>query len=309
MDPRYKETVRSADQTVHGKLAKSKLPTLLQTAQRIGFDQIMRIKGNVGEKGRKVSLHSLMYRLGYNVNCMSIFGPDLDHVVTRILLQEFSDDQSELFWSFNLPLPLWLSSRLTASCRRTRRARKAIRDVLFAWYQKGGLETASEEMKAIVAPFEKAGNPPDVASKFMSMMVIAFMANTPETLGWLFLYITQAPALFKIIREECDALGEDFVDVNFKVATPHLYSAFFETFRQCVFTGTPATVIKQCTLPGIEDHVFQPGDILSSMGEACAMDAEVYGPDARLWKGHRFLGEGEQLLKYDLTFGSGRSRK
>jgi len=103
--------------------------------------------------------------------------------------------------------------------------------------------------------------------------------------------------------------GEDLVQVNFKVATPHLYSAFFETFRQCVFTGTPATVIRPCTLPGIEDHVFQPGDILHSMAEACAMDADVYGPDVRYWKGHRFVGEGDQLLKYDLTFGLGRSRK
>lgn len=326
MDPRYKETVRTADQTVHGKLAKSKLVTLLQTAQRVGFEEIERFKGGVssssssfqqeggekdGGKSKKVSLHSLMYRLGFNVNCISIFGPDLNHHATRMLLQDFTEQQSELYWSFNLPLPLWLSSRLTAGCRRTRKARQALFDTLMAWYQRGGLESASEEMKAIVRVFEAAGSPPDVGSKFLNMMVVAFMANTPETLGWLFVYVTQAPALCKVIREECDALGEgeDLVQVNFKVATPHLYSAFFETFRQCVFTGTPATVIRPCTLPGIEDHVFQPGDILHSMAEACAMDADVYGPDVRYWKGHRFVGEGDQLLKYDLTFGLGRSRK
>lgn len=143
-------------------------------------------------------------------------------------------------------------------------------------------------------------------------MMVAFLANTPETLGWLFTHITQAPALFQTIRKECDALGDDYSvnSMNFKEATPHLYSAFFETFRMYVFTGTPATVIKPCTLPGMGDHVFQPGDILHSMGEAAAMDTEVYGPDARVWKGHRFVGEkGERLLKYDLTFGTGRSRK
>lgn len=142
--------------------------------------------------------------------------------------------------------------------------------------------------------------------------MIAFLANTPETLGWLFTHITQAPQLFAKIRVECDALGEDYAvnNVNFKQATPHLYSAFFETFRLYVFTGTPATVIQPCKLPGMGDHIFQPGDILHSMGEAAAMDTEVYGPDAWLWKGHRFVGEGgEDLLKYDLTFGIGRSRK
>lgn len=144
------------------------------------------------------------------------------------------------------------------------------------------------------------------------VMMIAFLANTPETLGWLFTHITQAPELFKMIRDECDALGTDYSvnSINFKQATPHLYSAFFETFRLYVFTGTAATVISPCTLPGMGDHVFQPGDILHSMGAAAAMDVEVYGPDAKLWKGHRFVGEaGENLLKYDLTFGIGRSRE
>lgn len=145
-------------------------------------------------------------------------------------------------------------------------------------------------------------------------MMIAFLANTPETLGWLFTHITQAPALLEAIRAECDALGgpDDYVlnNTNFKQATPYLYSALFETFRLYVFTGTPATVIRPCTLPGMGDHVFQPGDILHSMGEAAALDVEVYGPDARVWKGHRFVGDkGESLLKYDLTFGIGRSRK
>lgn len=143
--------------------------------------------------------------------------------------------------------------------------------------------------------------------------MIAFLANTPETLGWLFTHITQASALLAAIRNECDALGSDMPPVNsinFKQATPHLYSALFETFRMCVFTGTPATVVRACTLPGMGEHVFQPGDILHSMGEAAAMDVDVYGPDARMWKGHRFVGDGgEHLLKYDLTFGTGRSRK
>lgn len=144
------------------------------------------------------------------------------------------------------------------------------------------------------------------------VMMIAFLANTPETLGWLFTHITQAPQLLKKIREECDALGEDYIvnNTNFKQVTPHLYSAFFETFRLYVFTGTPATVIQPCTLPGMGDHVFQPGDILHSMGEAAAMNTGIYGSDAHFWKGHRFVGDdGERLLKYDLTFGIGRSRK
>jgi hypothetical protein len=143
----------------------------------------------------------------------------------------------------------------------------------------------------------------------MPVMMIAFLANTPESLGWLFTHLVQAPELFKVVRAECDALGPSIMTTNFKESTPHLYSAFFETFRHYVFTGTPATVIKPCTLPGMGDHVFQPGDILHSMQEACAMDVEVFGPDVRYWKGHRFVGEGEPLLKYDLTFGIGRSRK
>lgn len=152
--------------------------------------------------------------------------------------------------------------------------------------------------------------------------MIAFLANTPEALGWLFTHLVQAPALLAAVRDECDALhsgssapGEEgdyyaLHSANFKRATPYLHSALFETFRLYVFTGTPATVVSPCTLPGMGDHVFRPGDILHSMGEAAGLDVGVYGDDARVWKGHRFVGdEGEGLLKYDLTFGTGRSRE
>lgn len=76
---------------VHGRLAKSKLATLLETVRGIGFGEIMRIRKAVGDEGRVVSLHTLMYRLGYNVNCIGIFGPRLDHVATRIALQSFTE--------------------------------------------------------------------------------------------------------------------------------------------------------------------------------------------------------------------------
>lgn len=91
MDPRYKTTVRNADQTVHGRLAKSRLASLLDTVQSIGYSEIRRIKEAVGRDGKVVSLHTLMYRLGYNVNCIGIFGPDLDHIATRIVLQAFTE--------------------------------------------------------------------------------------------------------------------------------------------------------------------------------------------------------------------------
>jgi hypothetical protein len=91
MDPRHKATVRTADQTVHGKLAKSKLKTLLETVQRIGYQEIDRIAEAVGPEGKVVSFHSQLYRLGYNVNCIGIFGPELDHVKTRIALQGFTE--------------------------------------------------------------------------------------------------------------------------------------------------------------------------------------------------------------------------
>lgn len=141
--------------------------------------------------------------------------------------------------------------------------------------------------------------------------MIAFLANTPETLGWLFTYITQAPVLFDAIRKECDALPSrdmsEYAGLNWKEVAPHLHSALFETCRHYVFTGTPATVVQPCTLPGMGDHIFQAGDILHSMGEGCAMDERLYGSDARLWKRHRFVKDGEKMLKYDLTFGIGRS--
>lgn len=140
--------------------------------------------------------------------------------------------------------------------------------------------------------------------------MVAFLTNTPETLGWLFTNLTQAPVLLQAVRDECNNAAAVSSNTNFKQATPYLYSALFETCRLYVFTGTPATVVRPCTLPGTGDHVFQPGDILHAMGAAAALDVDVYGPDARLWKGHRFVGEkGEGLLKYDLTFGIGRSRR
>ncbi|KAJ4391012.1 hypothetical protein N0V93_004625 [Gnomoniopsis smithogilvyi] len=310
MDPKYRTTVRNADQTVHSRLAKSKLASLLDKVREIGYSEIQRFKKAAGSDGRFVSLHTLMYRLGYNVNCIGIFGPQLDHVETRVILQTFTEDQHMLFASFNWPLPIWLSTLVIPGARRTARARKRLFSLLFKWYKAGGVQSASPELKAIVQVFEDVNASPDIGSKFLNMMMIAFLANTPETLGWLFTHITQTPQLFSRIREECDALGEEYAlnSINFKQATPYLYSAFFETFRLYVFTGTPVTVIRPCKLPGMGDHIFQPGDILHSMGEAAAMDIEVYGDDAQLWKGHRFVGEGgEDLLKYDLTFGIGRS--
>lgn len=91
MDPRYKTTVRNADQTVHSRLARSKLASLLDTVQGIGYSEIQRFKEAVGEGGSFVSLHTLMYRLGYNVNCIGIFGSRLDHVKTRVVLQSFTE--------------------------------------------------------------------------------------------------------------------------------------------------------------------------------------------------------------------------
>lgn len=93
-DPRYKSTVRQADQTVHGRLAKSRLATLLETVKEIGYAEIERMRHAVGDSGKVVSLHTLMYRLGYNVNCIGIFGPRLDHVATRIILQNFTEVSS-----------------------------------------------------------------------------------------------------------------------------------------------------------------------------------------------------------------------
>lgn len=97
MDPRYKTTVRAADQTVHGRLATSRLATLLATVQQVGHDEIARVRrevivgGSEDGGGRVVSLHTLLYRLGYNVNCRAIFGPALDHVATRVALQSFTE--------------------------------------------------------------------------------------------------------------------------------------------------------------------------------------------------------------------------
>lgn len=91
MDPRYRTTVRTADQTVHGRLAKSRLSSLLDTVRAIGCDEIQSMKKTVGQDGKIVSLHTLLYRLGYNVNCIGIFGPQLDHVATRIALQSFTE--------------------------------------------------------------------------------------------------------------------------------------------------------------------------------------------------------------------------
>lgn len=84
-------------QTVHRRLAKGNIQTLLRTTEEIGFGEIDRFKTAVDPDGRKLSLHSLIHRLGFNVNCIGIFGPDLDHSAMRVLLQNFTESQSELF--------------------------------------------------------------------------------------------------------------------------------------------------------------------------------------------------------------------
>lgn len=138
-----------------------------------------------------------------------------------------------MFNSFDWPLPLWFPSRVVPGARKTIKARTALYDLLLAWHKSGGLKTASDAIKAIVGVSEDAQSPPDIGSKFLNMMMVA---NTPEALGWMFTPILQAPALFQVIREECDVLqGDSIVNTNFKTATPHLYSAFFETFRLLCF--------------------------------------------------------------------------
>lgn len=99
-----------------------------------------------------------------------------------------------LFYSFNWPLPLWLSTQLSAGARRTVKARKELYGHLFkyvqplpllillslareellliydrySWYKSGGVEAASPEMQAIVQVFEEARSPPDISSKFLN---------------------------------------------------------------------------------------------------------------------------------------------
>lgn len=68
-------------------------------------------------------------------------------------------------------------------------------------------------------------------------MMIAFLANTPETLGWLFTHLVQSPKLLEKVRAECDAVGDVEPTAPFLKLTPHLYSALFETCRLYVFTG------------------------------------------------------------------------
>lgn len=80
----------------------------------------------------------------------------------------------------------------------------------------------------------------------------------------------------------------------------------FESFRMYVMIGTSAIVKAPIRLPGIS-HTFQPGTVLKAMGPSAAMSVENYGEDVALWKGHRFVGSGENMLQYDLTFSTGRS--
>lgn len=116
--------------------------------------------------------------------------------------------------------------------------------------------------------------------------------------------------LFAKVKAECDALpAGSLINFDFKTETPYFYSALFETFRMWVFTGTSAIIKKPTKLPGMGDKVFQPGDNIRQMGQAIGRSTDIYGPDAMLWKGHRFVGEGAELLQYDMTFGIGRSRE
>ncbi|EME88998.1 uncharacterized protein MYCFIDRAFT_170535 [Pseudocercospora fijiensis CIRAD86] len=121
-DPRYKHTVRDADQAVHGKLAKSKLNTLLDTVQDIGYSEIDRIKAAVGRDGSTVSLHSLMYRLGYNVNCIGIFGPDLDHISQNASMGMDVDAARKA-----IHLPGQISAACGSPCRRDHQRRPSLR--------------------------------------------------------------------------------------------------------------------------------------------------------------------------------------
>ncbi|KAJ7475749.1 cytochrome P450 [Mycena latifolia] len=288
-------------------MMKAKLSEILAVVQDAGTEELNRVRSAVGKEGKIVSLHSLLYRVGYNVNCVSLFGKSLDHVTTRILLQTFMRDADELVAAYGWPIPLWVSQRIFPGVRRCVKAKNDMHAVLVKWDKAGGSKIASGELRAILGVFEQANTPMEVRSTWTNMAVTAFMGNTPEAFGWLFTNLVQAPVLFAKVREECDALGDgSLVELDFKKEAPHLYSALFESFRMYVMMGTSAIVKKNIVLPGI-NHTFKSGDILKAMGPAAAMSVENYGEDAEYWKGHRFVGEGDHMLQYDLTFSTGRS--
>ncbi|KAF2092706.1 cytochrome P450 [Rhizodiscina lignyota] len=253
-------------------------------------------------------IQSIERRSGKQIKLCILFGEDLDHITTRRMLQRYTENSHHMMNTFSWPIPQWISLRVVPGARRCVKARDDLYRFLVDWDKKGGAQNSSNEMRAILGVFEQAGTPAEVRSTFTNMMMVAFLANTPEVLGWFFMNLVQAPELFQVVRAECDALGDDsIIETDFKKRTRYLYSALFETCRCYVFTGTAAIITKECTLPGMGDHVFKPGDSIRSLGSASAMDTEVYGSDAAYWKGHRFVGEGESLLKYDLTFGVGRA--
>ena len=67
--PKYRDVVRKADQSVHVNLMKSKLGPLLASVEEYALEEFARFNDAIGKEGKVVSLHSLMYRLAYNVNC------------------------------------------------------------------------------------------------------------------------------------------------------------------------------------------------------------------------------------------------
>lgn len=144
--------------------------------------------------------------------------------------------------------------------------------------------------------------------------------NATQSVGWFLVYVSQSPKLLAKIREEIDGLTGSLSTIDLKKASrtcpflrithipsAHLDSALHETLRlvSAVFAGRRVT--QTTTLPGVE-RPLPKGSLVRTMTRAAVFDKTIWGPDAKAFRGDRFVGEqGAKLYREEMVFGGGAS--
>ncbi|KAF7557592.1 hypothetical protein G7Z17_g510 [Cylindrodendrum hubeiense] len=303
----YKDTLRAGAKEIHKELSAKKLGPVTQTFETVVLESIAELRQEIGSGGRRVPFHTTFYRLAYAANMKAIYGPNLPVTETRIALQTFAINLLSLNMTPSLPfLPTEWWNKIIPSARRGAEARDKVTNALIKWQKEGGLETCSDTWRKVMQVV--TDNNVDIvhANRWVNMVLFGFQGNTGEQPGWAFLFLLQSPKLWAAVKAEVDALPPDsLVGVDFRRATPLMYSAIHETLRlsTAVFAGRTTTESMQ--LEGC-DTVFPKNILIRTMSRASSFDPRIWGGDAHCFKGDRFLLD-EGLYKEELFFGGGVS--
>ncbi len=307
----YETAFREGAKQIHRELSSKNLGPVSKSFEAVILRQIEKLRDDLSPQGRRIPLHSTLYRFAYAGNMEAIFGPDLPVEETRVAVQRFALCIRGLYAApsplLALVPPRWWT-KLDPMSRRGAQERDFLHNALREWQKGGGLETCSDAWRSIMKVVLDKNVDQESATAWANMVLFGFQGNTPEQPGWLWLYLLQSPKLWQAVRAEVDRLpatNNSLLGTDFRRTTPLMHSAIHETMRlaTAIFAGREAT--DAATIAGC-DQTFPRGSLIRIMSRASTFDPKVWGDNPECFKGDRFMNN-PSLYQEQLVFGGGVS--